>query len=166
MNLRNLYHCWLRRLSATSRSATCRRKRCNPFGIQTLEVRTLLSVSVLNNSGNGFSGLSFNQSGGYVPPDTNGAAGPSAYVETVNQSLAIYASKNTGSGAVTDSLSHFFGTTGHLAAADSGAGFSDPVVTYDEQIGRFIVGDQNIDFNTHVSVFDIAVSRSNNPTTL
>lgn len=167
MNPKKLFHCWLQRLSSHPRSAIRRRRnRDHLFGIQTLEVRTLLSVSVLNNSGNGFSGLSFNQSGGYVPPDTNGAAGPSAYVETVNQSLALYTSKDTGSGAVTDSLSHFFGTTGHLTPADSGAGFSDPVIVYDEQIGRFIVGDQNVNFSTHVSSFDIAVSRSNNPATL
>src|SRR5262249_8802013 len=50
--------------------------------------------------------------------------------------------------------------------ADSGSGLSDPIVTYDEQIGRFIVGDQDVNFNSHVSAFDIAVSRSNNPTTL
>ena len=53
--------------------------------LEPLEDRTVLSVSILNNAGNGYAGLSFNQSGGYVPPDTSGAAGPSAYVETVNQ---------------------------------------------------------------------------------
>ena len=101
-----------------------------------------------------------------MPPDTNGAAGPSVYVESVNQSLAIYNPKATGASAVTDSLSHLLFTTGRLTRADSGSGLSDPVVTYDEQIGRFIVGDQDVDFNTHISAFDLAVSRSNNPTTL
>ena len=101
-----------------------------------------------------------------MPPDTSGAAGPSAYVETVNQSVALYTSKATGAGAVTDSLSHFLFTTGGLTRADSGSGLSDPVVTYDEQIGRFIVGDQDVNFNTHVSAFDLAVSKTNNPTTL
>src|SRR5205823_11904953 len=42
----------------------------------------------------------------------------------------------------------------------------DPIVTDDEPIGRFIVGDQDVNFNTHVSAFDIAVSRTNNPATL
>src|SRR5262249_42536690 len=64
------------------------------------------------------------------------------------------------------SLSPFLFTTGGLTRADGGSGLSDPIVTYDEQIGRFIVGDQDVNFNTHVSTFDIAVSRSNNPTTL
>jgi uncharacterized repeat protein (TIGR01451 family) len=165
MVLKSVYRRWLQRLARTSRPRI-RRFRSDLLGIQSLEVRTLLSVSVLNNAGQGYAGLSFNQSGGYVPPDTNGAAGPNAYVETVNQSLALYPNKSTGAGAVTDSLSHFFVTTGNLSSADSGAGFSDPVITYDEQIGRFVIGDQNIDFNTHVSAFDIAVSRSNNPTSL
>src|SRR5207253_3082723 len=100
------------------------------------------------------------------PPDTCGAAGPSVYVETVNQSLAVYNPKGTGASATTDSFSHFLFTTGGLTRADGGSGLSDPIVTYDEQIGRFIVGDQDVNFSSHVSAFDIAVSRTNNPTTL
>jgi uncharacterized repeat protein (TIGR01451 family) len=134
--------------------------------LERLEDRTVPSVSVLNNSGNGYAALSFNQSGGYVPPDTCGAAGPSAYVETVNQSVALYPSKSTSSNAVTDSLSHFLFTTGGLSRADSSSGLSDPIVAYDELIGRFIIGDQDVDFTNHVSAFDLAVSTSNNPSSL
>src|SRR6478672_6631297 len=138
--------------------------RPNFLRLERLEERSVPAVSILN--GGGYAGLSFNQSGGYVPPDTDGAAGPSAYVETVNQTVALYASKSTGSGAVTDSLSHFLFTTGGLTRADAGSGLSDPIVCYDEHIGRFIVGDQDVNFNTHVSAFDLAVSRTSNPTTL
>ena len=53
-----------------------------------------------------------------------------------------------------------------MTRTDSGSGLSDPIVTYDEQIGRFIIGDQDVDFTTHVSAFDLAVSKTNNPTTL
>jgi uncharacterized repeat protein (TIGR01451 family) len=157
---------WLPRPHSAGRKAAGRGPVSIPLALERLEDRTVPSVSILNNGGQGYASLSFNQSGGYVPPDSNGAAGPSAYVETVNQTLAVYANKATGAGAVTDSLSHFLFTTGHLTRADSGSGLSDPVVTYDEQIGRFIVGDQDVDFNTHVSAFDLAVSRSNNPATL
>ena len=66
--------------------------------LETLEDRTVLSVSILNNGGNGYAGLNFNRSGGYVPPDTSGAAGPSAYVETVNQAVALYAPRPPGPG--------------------------------------------------------------------
>ena len=134
--------------------------------LEALETRTVPSVTILNNGGNGYAALSFNQSGGYVPPDTCAAAGPSVDVETVNQTVAIYNPKSTGASATTASLSTFLFTTGHLTRADSGSGQSDPVVCYDEQIGRFIVGDQDVNFSTHVSAFDLAVSKTNNPTTL
>ena len=39
-------------------------------------------------------------------------------------------------------------------------------MTYDSQIGRFIVGDQDVNFSTHVSTFDIAVSKTSTPTSL
>src|SRR5947209_5527272 len=165
MTLKGLFHHLLESRAARRRAA--RRDQLDQrLTLERLEDRTVPAVSLLNNGGNGFAALSFNQSGGYVPPDTTGAAGPSAYVETVNQSVALYANKSTGAGAVTDSLSHFLFTTGHLTRADSGSGLSDPITTYDEQIGRFIVGDQDANFNTHVSAFDLAVSRTSNPTTL
>lgn len=158
-------HC-AHQLRATPCGRRPRGPQARPLAVESLETRRLLSINVLNNSGHGYAGLSFNQSGGYVPPDTNGAAGPSAYMETVNQTVALYGAKGTASGAVVDSLSHFFFTTGELTRADSGSGQSDPVITYDEQIGRFIIGDQDVDFSTHVSAFDLAVSKTNNPTTL
>lgn len=160
----------LSRLTFLSRTASRNRSRHNSFSgrrtVERLENRTLLSVAILNNNGSGYTAMSFNQSGGYVPPDTAGAAGPSAYVETVNQSVALYSPKGTGASTQTDSLSHFLFTSGHLTRADGGSGLSDPIVAYDEQIGRFIVGDQDVNFSTHVSAFDVAVSTSNNPATL
>ena len=46
--------------------------------LERLEDRTLPSVTIAstNNNGQGYAALDFNHSGGYVPPDTNGAAGP------------------------------------------------------------------------------------------
>lgn len=129
---------------------------------EQLEVRTLLSVSL----GANYAGLDFNASGGYVPPDTCGAAGPSSYVETVNQTVALYTSKTASSPVQTAGLDSFFFNTGHLSQVDSGSERSDPIVTYDEKIGRYIVGDQDVDFNTHVSNFLIAVSKSSTPGSL
>jgi uncharacterized repeat protein (TIGR01451 family) len=166
MGLRRLFQRWWQRLASARDRAPRKRTRFNRFGIQTLEVRALLSVTVANNSANGSAALSFNQSGGYIPPDTDGAAGPNAYVETVNQTVALFTNKTTGGGEVTDSLAHFMFNTGGLTRADGGSGQSDPVITYDEQIGRFIIGDQDINFGTHVSAFDLAVSKTNNPTSL
>jgi uncharacterized repeat protein (TIGR01451 family) len=131
-----------------------------------LETRTLPSVSILNNGGSGYSALHFSQTQGYVPPDTQGAAGPTNYVETVNQTLAIFSPKATGASSVSTTFSNFWFTTGALPHADAGSGLSDPVVTYDDAIGRFVVADQDVNFNTHVSRFDIAVSKSSSPGTL
>ncbi len=123
-------------------------------------------LELLNNNASGYAGLSFNGSGGYVPPDTCGAAGPFGYVETVNQAVALYTPKATGAGTLTDSLSHFFFTTGGLSRTDPSSGLSDPIVCYDELSSRFIIGDQDVNFNTHLSSFDLAVSKTNNPTSL
>src|SRR5712692_6922766 len=117
-----------RLLPFTHRQSVGRRAPAWRLAAERLEDRSVPSVTVLNNGGNGYAALSFNQSGGYVPPDTCAAAGPSVDVETVNQSLAIYNPKATGASATLDSLSHFFFTTGGLSRADSGSGLSDPIV--------------------------------------
>jgi uncharacterized repeat protein (TIGR01451 family) len=147
---------WAKRFSGT----TCRPR------LELLETRTLPSVSILNNAGNGYAALHFGQIPNYVPPDTNGAAGLTNYVETVNQTIAIYSPKATGASSINTSFSNFWFTTGGLPHADAGSGLSDPVITYDDAIGRFVVADQDVNFNTHVSRFDIAVSKSGSPTTL
>jgi hypothetical protein len=115
----------------------------------------------------GYRGLDFNASGGYVPPDSQGAAGPSVYVETVNQTVALYA-KATGVPIGSDSLFDFFLTQGNLQPPSNFSYFSDPVVVYDDQPGvqRFIVGDQNIGSSSGQSNFDLAVSKTSDPTTL
>jgi uncharacterized repeat protein (TIGR01451 family) len=154
---------WAKGFSRTARPLPVRRERPR---LELLETRTLPSVSILNNGGSGYAALHFSQTQGYVPPDTNGAAGPTNYVETVNQTLAIFSPKATGASSVSATFSTFWFTTGALPHADGGSGLSDPVVTYDDAIGRFVVADQDVNFNTHVSRFDIAVSKSSSPATL
>ena len=114
-----------------------------------------------------FNGLNITQTQGFVPPDTQGAAGSgSTYIQTVNQTLAIY-NKNTGAMiGSTDNFDNFLYTQGGLTQTDAGSTLSDPIIVWDDQIGRFIVGDQDVDFTTHVSNFDIAVSKSADPATL
>lgn len=121
---------------------------------------------ILNNGGNGYAALDFSQSGGYTPPDTQGAAGPAVYVETVNQEIAIYTPKATGTTVVKTPLNTFLFSTGGLPHASGGSGLSDPVVLYNDRIGRFIIGDQDVDFSSHVSRFDVAVSKTSSPATL
>jgi hypothetical protein len=166
---------WLKRGSQSRRRDGSRTRhkpqplRSRRLGLERLEDRTLLSVTVQNS----YTGLDTNQGGGFDPPDTQGAAGTSSVVETVNQSIAIYSPKDTGTTAVTDTLDDFWTTQGGLSRADSISVFSDPVVVWDEQIQRFIVADQDVDghfvngSNTqNKSFINIAVSTSDNPTTL
>ena len=164
---------WIRRLSRSlpgvdGQPTAPPRVRSNRLALERLEDRTLLSVTIAptNNGGSGYAALDFNHSGGYTPPDTSGAAGPSSYVETVNQEVALYGNKASGTPAATAALSTFWFTTGGLAHADGGSSLSDPVVTYNDQIGRFVVADQDVNFSTHVSRFDVAVSRTSNPASL
>src|SRR6266702_460889 len=126
---------WLRHFSRFSaankhwRRDSQKRRGC---WLEILEDRTIPSVTIAatNNNGNGYSALDFNQSGGYVPPDTVGAAGPTNYVETVNQTIAIYSPKATGASTTSSSFSPFWFTIGKLPHADSSSSLSDPVVVY------------------------------------
>jgi hypothetical protein len=129
---------------------------------EALEDRTLLSVGLATS----YSGLDYNSSGGAVPPDTCGAAGPSSYVETVNQAVRIYSPKSNPTSTVTDSFLDFWFTQGNLPKVAPWSFSSDPIVVWDDLVQSFIIGDQDIDHINHVSAFDIAVSRSNNPGTL
>jgi uncharacterized repeat protein (TIGR01451 family) len=142
--------------------------RRQPLRLERLEDRTVPAVTILN--GGGAAGLNFYSStdslGNYVPPDTNGAAGPTAYVETVNQAIELFPTKGSSANGLRDALDHFFYTTGGLSRADSGSRPGDPFLAYDELIGRFVVGDMDFDSSTNVDAFDLAVSRSSNPTTL
>ena len=106
------------------------------------------------------------------------------YVEGVNQAIAIYDKNSTGAPRtdsanrpVTASLYNFFHTVGGLPKVTANASFVDETVTFDELIphygsptngppGSFIIGDLERDTNTHQSVFDLAISTSDNPTTL
>jgi len=151
---------WLRkpfRSRSTIRQCLYRRLEVEP-----LESRLTPNVTLLSS----YQGINANNSGGYVPPDTQGAAGPTSYVETTNQEIALYTPKNTGASSISDSLGNFFYVQGRLPQTDTGSELSDPVVTWDEQIQRFIVGDTDVDDNTHASNFDLAVSKSASPTTL
>ncbi|MBO0699415.1 MAG: hypothetical protein J2P46_13550, partial [Zavarzinella sp.] len=50
--------------------------------------------------------------------------------------------------------------------ASTTSGLSDPIVVWNDQVNRFIVGDQDVDNTNHVDTFDIAVSKSASPATL
>jgi hypothetical protein len=136
--------------------------------LEALEDRTLLSVT-LGTSYTGLSSAGFG--GGFNPPDTNGAAGPTNYVETVNQGVGIYSPKTSGAAPVTDTLAHFYFTTGGLtpAAPPATDEQSDCFVIFDPLVQRFIVGDLDFDTTATNGVTNnllLAVSKSASPATL
>ena len=121
------------------------------------------AASSLVQTSNGFDGINRTQTSAVSPPDTNGAAGPSSFIETVNLSLAIY-DKTTGlttpGGGIT-SFGTFFSPLGGTLS------FSDPVVVYNEITQRFAVN--VLDFSVNASGKttamrdDFAISKTNNP---
>jgi Ca2+-binding RTX toxin-like protein len=127
--------------------------------LEPLESRVLLTV----NLDSSYVGL---LQSGSAPPDSNGAAGPTSYVETINQTLSIFTPKGTGTTSVSRTFSDFWYTQGGLAAASATSGLSDPIVVFNDLANRFIVGDQDVDNTNHVDTFDIAVSKSASPATL
>jgi hypothetical protein len=116
---------------------------------------------------NSFPGMDFHGTGQGEPPDSNAAAGPNYVVETVNQQFTIF-NKTTGTVQATASFASFFSglpNHGQTAPPHGSVEFSDPVATYDDNSGRFIMGDSFVDSARGDSVEDIAVSTSSNPTT-
>lgn len=119
--------------------------------LTALEDRTLPAVSLLRT----FAGMTSVAGGGYEPPDTVLAVGPNHVVEAVNSAVAIY----TKAGALvsTQPFSTFFGVPAN-------AFVFDPVASYDELAGRFVVAALLLDDTTQTSSLLLAVSNSANPT--
>ncbi|MFI5460268.1 MAG: hypothetical protein ACHRXM_33035 [Isosphaerales bacterium] len=146
---------WRSRNRARLNSARTARRRVIP-AVEQFEDRTLLSLSV----GTNFTGSGLNRSG-YIPPDTQGAAGPTQLVETLNGTVSVFS--KIGSLLSQTTLDSFFNTA--LTAGGGGSVTSnsfDPRIAYDEQSQRFFVaGDDN---GGAANSFLIAVSNSSDAT--
>jgi hypothetical protein len=105
---------------------------------------------------NKFQGLTSTDGGGYYPPDSQAAAGPTVVINTVNQALGIF-NKSTGATIAKTSFGTFWGSLPKVG------GFSDPTVVYDDTLNAFIVGDQNVNPTNGTSVQDFAISKSSTP---
>jgi hypothetical protein len=102
-------------------------------------------------SGSGFDGIIAVQGGNFRPPDITGAAGPSSYVQAVNNAVAIYSKAGA---VIAGPLSSFtFFTSVRIA----GGTVFDPVVVYNEHTDRFAVGFADTDFGAQ-SRFVMAIS--------
>src|SRR4051812_25461066 len=122
--------------------------------LEPLEDRSLLTVSV----GSNFGGMTFASTLVGTPPDTQAAVGPSHIVEAVNANLAIY--NKAGTKLSSQALSSLFTSLRPRT-------LTDPVVSYDEQAGRFLVAILDIDTSstaTQPGRIDFAVSNGSDPT--
>jgi hypothetical protein len=116
--------------------------------LENLEARTLMSVDL----GITTEGIT---PAGWIPPDTIGAAGPDYFVEAINLQVAYYR-KVDGVKVFQQDLGTFFRPLGGVL------NLSDPVVTYDEFTGQFVVG--AIDYNLGTQArFDVAISNDSDP---
>ena len=82
-----------------------------------------------------FAGLSLVNGGGGIPPDTNGEIGPNHYVQTINQSFAVYNRSGTLLTGPTALNSLWSNSTGPCHDQNSG----DPVVLYDQLAHRWLI---------------------------
>jgi hypothetical protein len=101
------------------------------------------------------------QCGAGIPPDTNGAAGPTYYIQAVNSAYGIF-EKLTGLRLAAFTENALFAGTGSLC---DGNGGGDPVVLYDQVADRWILTHLAYTGNATTGPFYqcIAVSRSGDP---
>ncbi len=120
--------------------------------------RALLSTLL---EGTNVPGANLSQSEGFIPPDTEGAAGPTQLVQVINNSMSIFS--KTGALISQTSLDSFFNTALSKGGGGTVTNFSyDPRILYDPQSQRFFVsGDDNPD---KANSFIIAVSNSSDAT--
>src|SRR5579864_98882 len=154
---------YLRQRTTTARKVQNRRRSSRQAVLgsrfEQLEVRSLLAVTLLN----GIDGLAASDNPfALSPPDSMGAVGPSSFIEPINVSLAIF---NKTTGAKLSPVTSFGSFFSPLDT--TGVQFSDPVIVFDEFIGKFAFG--TLDFHTDSSGnptdsrFDFAISKTSNP---
>src|SRR6266851_962309 len=98
----------------------------------------------------------------FVPPDTNGAAGATQFVQIVNVTYAVY-DKQTGALVLAPALIHTVWTGFGGPCEEAGDG-GDPVVLYDQLAGRWLIS--QLQFNSAFTSFQqcIAVSTTSDAT--
>ncbi len=105
-------------------------------------------------SGAGFSGLQYSDSGGWVPPDTTLAAGPTYIFEAVN--LAGRIADKSGNTVSTFSLFNFF-------KLSTSTELTDPRVLFDPSSGRWFILTTTVNKGRTPGGWNLAVSATSDP---
>ena len=103
----------------------------------------------------GFAGMQYNDTPGYIPPDTEVAVGQTNVMETVQTTLRVFG--KTGTVISTTQLSTLFPNA-------TGTNLSTPVVFYDDILKRFVVAALEEDGTVASSYLDVAFSNVSNET--
>ena len=103
-----------------------------------------------------FDGADSLTSGGFYPPDTEGAVGPNHFVEITNSHLDIYLKAAPNTSVKSVPLSSFFGYTTQT--------LFDPRVLYDPVMNRWVVSVSAFPESDTTTYFFWAVSQTADPT--
>jgi hypothetical protein len=103
-----------------------------------------------------FSGIGYPQSQGHDIPEASVAVGPNHVVEVINSTIAVF--DRTGHKLSQQYLADFF------ARVDGVLFPYQPVLTYDELAGRFVIGALTLRAYSQTSTLLIAVSNDSDPT--
>jgi hypothetical protein len=121
----------------------------------TANTSVTLLTATLNNPVN-FEGVDSVTAGGFIPPDTHGAAGLNHFVEITNSHLDIYLKADPNTRVSSLPLSSFFGYT----AQD----LFDVRVIYDAPFNRWVMTAIAFPESTSLQKFFLAVSQTSDPT--
>ena len=104
-----------------------------------------------------FEGMNKSESGGWIPPDTNGDVGPNHYIQTVNVAIGIF-DKTTGAALVKIGYNAFFA----FAPPPCNTGNNGDVISlYDHLADRWIISDFQLTANPTYEC--VAVSQTGDP---
>lgn len=95
-----------------------------------------------------------------VPPDTNGDVGPGHYVQTVNNSIAVYDKSGTVLSGPTSTASLFSALGG---SCETHTNNEHPIVLYDHMADRWFVAIYAAESTTGPHHFCLAVSQTKDP---
>ena len=112
-------------------------------------------------AGSHFAGMNFSSNGAGWPPDTNGDAGPTYYIQTVNTSIGIY-NKSTGALVSATTFDSFFPSSVGSPCDNDNNG--DVIVLYDRYNQRWFILDFAWSGTSNGSFYSIAASQTSNPT--
>src|SRR5262245_41423670 len=108
-------------------------RRRAPLRLEALEVRSVPAAAI----GTNVAGSGDNS---FAPPDTDGAVGPSHYVQFINGYYAIYTKAGVRLGGFPISDNQFWNNAG-ISTSITNTGLSDPRILFDPLSDRWIVAE-------------------------